>query len=242
MEQLQWLGVVRHGQSTGNVIAQDAESGGLEAIDIPERDADVPLSDTGREQAEALGRWLAGLDQDDRPAIAVVSPYLRARQTAEAALAGTDIEVVVDERLRDRELGVLDLLTGRGVAARLPDEAARRTRLGKFYYRPPGGESWADVLLRLRTLLRELREDHPDGRVLLFAHEATVLLVRYLAERLSEAELMAVARSNTIANASISSWRRVDGELKPESFNHVEHLHREGAPPTRQEDVNAEPV
>ena len=92
------------------------------------------------------------------------------------------------------------------------------------------------------SLLRELREDHPDGRVLLFAHEATVLLVRYLAERLSEAELMAVARSNAIANASISSWRRVDGELKPESFNHVEHLHREGAPPTRQEDVNAEPV
>jgi len=242
MEQLQWLGVVRHGQSTGNVIAQEAESGGLEAIDIPERDADVPLSDTGREQAEALGRWLADLDPDDRPAIAVVSPYLRARQTAETALAGTGIEIVVDERLRDRELGVLDLLTGRGVAARLPDEAARRTRLGKFYYRPPGGESWADVLLRLRALLRELRDDHPDGRVLLFAHEATVLLVRYLAERLSEAELMALARSTAVANTSISSWRRVDGELKPELFNDVDHLHREGAPPTRQEDVNAEPV
>jgi hypothetical protein len=69
-----------------------------------------------------------------------------------------------------------------------------------------------------------------------------VLLVRYLTERLSEAELMAVARSNTIANASISNWRRVDGELKPELFNHVDHLHREGTPPTKQEDVNAEPV
>ena len=78
--------------------------------------------------------------------------------------------------------------------------------------------------------------------MLLFAHEATVLLVRYLAERLSEDELMAVARTNTIANTSISSWRRVDGEFKPELFNHVEHLHREGTPPTTQEDVNAEPV
>ena len=242
MEQLQWLGVVRHGQSTGNVIAQDAETGGLEAIDIPERDADVPLSGTGREQAEALGQWLAGLDPGERPELAIVSPYLRARQTAGIALAGTGIEMVVDERVRDRELGVLDLLTGRGVAARLPDEAARRTRLGKFYYRPPGGESWADVLLRLRAVLREVRDDHPDGRVLLFAHEATVLLVRYLAERLSEAELMALARSNTIANTSISSWRRVDGELKPELFNDVDHLHREGAAPTKQEDVNAEPV
>ena len=242
MEQLHWLGVVRHGQSTGNVIAERAEVGGMEAIDIPERDADVPLSDTGYEQAEAVAQWLKGLDEDDRPEIAVVSPYLRARQTAESALAGTGVEMVVDERLRDRELGILDLLTGRGVEVRLPAEAARRKRLGKFYYRPPGGESWADVLLRLRALLHELRQDHPDGRILLFAHEATVFLVRYLAERLSEAELMAVARSTTIANTSISSWRRVDGELKPELFNSVEHLHREGAPPTKQEDVNAEPV
>ena len=242
MEQLQWLAVIRHGQSTGNVIAEEAEVGGLEAIGIPERDADVPLSETGREQAEAVGRWLADRPEKERPDIAVISPYLRARQTAELALAGTGVPGIVDERLRDRELGWLDLLTGRGVAARLPDEARRRQRLGKFYYRPPGGESWADMLLRLRALLRELREDHPGGRVLLIAHDATHHLVRYLAEQLSEAELMAGARATAIANCSVSSWDRVDGELRPQLFNYVDHLHREGAPPTRQEDVNAEPV
>src|SRR3954447_14410101 len=102
MERLRWLGVVRHGESTGNVLAQDAETGGLEAIEIPERDADVPLSDTGREQARAVGRWLAGLPAGERPDVAVVSPYLRARQTAELALAGTGIGATVDERLRDR--------------------------------------------------------------------------------------------------------------------------------------------
>ena len=53
---------------------------------------------------------------------------------------------------------------------------------------------------------------------------------------------MTVARSNTVANTSISSWRRVGDEFEPELFNTVEHLHREGATPTRQEDVNAEPV
>jgi 2,3-bisphosphoglycerate-dependent phosphoglycerate mutase len=242
MEQLQWLGVVRHGQSTGNVIAQAAETDGLEAIDIPERDADVPLSGTGREQAEAVGAWLSGLDRAERPEVAIVSPYLRTRQTAELALAGTGIPAVVDERLRDRELGVLDLLTGRGVQARLPDEYARRSRHGKFYYRPPGGESWADVLLRLRALLRELRADHPGGRVLLFGHEATVLLVRYLAESLSEAQLMEVAHATVVANCSISTWRRAGDVLRPELFNSVAHLHQEGAQPTRQEEVNAEPV
>jgi broad specificity phosphatase PhoE len=98
------------------------------------------------------------------------------------------------------------------------------------------------MLLRLRALLRELREDHPGGRVLLIAHDATHHLVRYLAEQLSEAELMAGARATAIANCSVSSWDRVDGELRPQLFNYVDHLHREGAPPTRQEDVNAEPV
>jgi 2,3-bisphosphoglycerate-dependent phosphoglycerate mutase len=234
---LRWLAVVRHGQSTGNVIAEHAERDGLETIDIPERDADVPLSDTGREQAAAVGQWLT----ENTPDVAIVSPYLRARQTAEIALGDTGVPVVVDERLRDRELGVLDLLTGRGVQARLPGEAARRERHGKFYYRPPGGESWADVLLRLRALLREVREDHPDGRVVLFAHDATVLMIRYLAESLSEAELMAVASDTAVANCSVSSWRRAGGMLVPDLFNHVEHLHREGATPTRQENVNAEP-
>ncbi|BEL12668.1 histidine phosphatase family protein [Actinoplanes sichuanensis] len=238
MEQLHWLAVVRHGLSTGNVTAQDAETSGAELIDIPERDADVPLAPAGREQAEAVGHLLAA----NRPGLAVVSPYLRTRQTAEIALGDSGVPVVVDERLRDRELGVLDLLTARGVQARLPDEARRRERLGKFYYRPPGGESWADVLLRLRALLREIREDHPGGRVVLFAHEATVLMVRYLIEHLSEAELMDLARGVTIANCSMSTWHGDGGPLRPELFNSVDHLHRHDAPPTRQEDVNAEPV
>jgi probable phosphoglycerate mutase len=240
VEQLQWLAVIRHGESTGNVTAERAELDTLEAIDIAERDADVPLSEIGRRQAEATGRWLAGQPLEERPEIAVVSPYLRARQTAELALRGADVATIVDERLRDRELGVLDLLTARGVEVRLPAEAARRTRLGKFYYRPPGGESWADVLLRLRTLVRELREDYLDGRVALFGHEATVLLVRYLAERLSEAELIAVARATSIANCSISSWRRSGGQLRPERFNYVDHLHRMSTARTRQQNINAD--
>jgi probable phosphoglycerate mutase len=240
MKQFAWLGIVRHGQSTGNVAADRAEGSGAEMIDIPERDADVPLSPTGRHQAEAVGAFLRKLDQP--PDVAVASPYLRARQTAELALDGLPVPLVVDERLRDRELGVLDLLTNAGVQARLPEEARRRARLGKFYYRPPGGESWADVLLRLRSLMRELREDHPGGRVLLFAHEATVLLIRSLAEGLAEPELMSIARGTAIANCSISAWRNDGDSLVLELFNDVGHLDRHGAPATEQEDVHAEPA
>jgi 2,3-bisphosphoglycerate-dependent phosphoglycerate mutase len=227
VEQLEWLAVVRHGLSTGNVAAAEAESSGAEVIDIPERDADVPLSETGLSQAAALQDVLASRPLD----AAVVSPYLRTRQTAEVALGGLSVPVRIDERLRDRELGVLDLLTTTGVAARFPDEARRRARLGKFYYRPPGGESWTDVLLRLRSLLSDL----PGGRVVLFAHEATVFLIRYLLEGMDEQRLMSIARSVTVANCSISSWAR-EGELwTPEAFNDVEYRN---APVTQQEQVH----
>ena len=240
MADLQWLGIIRHGESTGNVAAARAEAAGAEVIDIPERDADVPLSPTGREQAAAAGRWLARVPAPERPEVAVVSPYLRAVQTAEALLAGTGIPQVYDERLRDRELGILDLLTGRGVRSRFPAEAARRDRLGKFYHRPPGGESWADVAQRVRSLIRDVTADHRGGRVLLVGHDALVWLLRYVVEGMHETELMAVARTTPIANCSVSSWRRVDGILVPELFNHVEHLRREGAEPTSQENVGAD--
>jgi probable phosphoglycerate mutase len=243
MHQLQWIGIIRHGESVGNVAASTAERAGDDLIDITERDADVPLSDLGREQATAVGKWLAGLDEDDRPQLAVVSPYLRARQTAELALADLDIPTVRDERLRDRELGILDLHTVHGINAKFPEESTRRKRLGKFYYRPPGGESWADVLLRVRSLLRDVAEDHPGERVLFFAHDAVVSLFRYVLEQLDEEELMAAAKKTTIANCSVSSWRWADGAWQTELFNEVEHLRQDDqARPTAEEGVDAPAV
>ncbi|HEY0700680.1 MAG TPA: histidine phosphatase family protein [Micromonospora sp.] len=243
MAELERLWIVRHGESVGNVAATDAEVAGADLIELADRDADVPLSATGREQARAVGRWLARLPDQQRPAVAVSSPYLRTAQTAEIALGDSGVPLSFDERLRDRELGILDLHTSHGVRARLPEEAARRARLGKFYYRPPGGESWTDVALRLRGILGDLRRDHDDQRVLLFGHEAVVMLLRYLVEGLDESDLLALAREHPVANCSVTGWRRDRrGRLVLDTFNDVTHLRREGTQPTREEEVRAEPV
>ena len=53
--------LVRHGQSEGNVAAETALRDGLERIDVPARDPDVELSETGRQQAAAVGHWLSDL-------------------------------------------------------------------------------------------------------------------------------------------------------------------------------------
>lgn len=236
--------MVRHGESTGNVAREAAEDAGLDVIDIAERDADVPLSPRGEEQAAAVGRWLAALPGGQRPDVVVYSPYQRTLSTAALAIGEIDYRPVelVDERLRDRELGVLDLLTTRGVANRYPDELIRKQRLGKFYYRPPGGESWADVALRLRALLADLERRHPGARVLLFAHEMTAYLLRYLLEGIAEKELLVIAHDTVVANGSVTSWAREDGGFRLQHEHATEHLREQGVQPTESEDAETDSV
>ena len=58
--------------------------------------------------------------------------------------------------------------------------------LGKFYHRPPGGESWCDVILRLRSALDTIALHHGGARVLIVAHQVVVLCLRYLLEGMTE--------------------------------------------------------
>jgi broad specificity phosphatase PhoE len=143
-----WL--VRHGQSAGNVARDLAHAQGERRIPLTIRDVDVPLSDLGREQAASLGKWFA--KRGELPEVVLASPYLRARQTAELFRANGGCEpgeaICLDERLREKEFGVLDGLTTSGVAHFEPQQAEFRKLLGKFYHRPPGGESWCDVIFR----------------------------------------------------------------------------------------------
>jgi broad specificity phosphatase PhoE len=232
-----WL--VRHGESVANVVATAAQAAGDETIEVGWRDADVPLSPTGEEQAAAVGRWIAEHSDLGEPSAVWSSSYLRARQTIALALAeaGLDLPVRVDERLRDRELGILDLLTATGVEARYPGEAARRRWHGKFYYRPPGGESWADVALRIRSFLRDVDDDSDEdgdgdtGRgdtVLVVAHDAVVMLFLYVCSELTEEELMDFAVDHVVGNASVTRLTRPSGRGRwnVESFAEHEHLDR----------------
>ena len=190
-----WL--VRHGESAGNVARAHAEAQGLPVIDLAHRDVDVPLSPLGERQACALGAWFAGQAEDERPGVVLSSPYVRAIQTADRIIEGgrmacASLVHVHDERLREKEYGSIDRLTRAGIIARFPDEARRYDDLGKFYYRPPGGESWCDVILRLRSLLDHVQLQYQRARVLIVAHQVTVLCIRYLLENMSEAQILAM--------------------------------------------------
>lgn len=226
--------LVRHGESMGNVAAAAADTTGVEQIEVEWRDPDVPLSPLGLQQAAALGRGLAPLVTDDVPTAVWASPYLRALETARTALREADcgLPITVDERLRDRELGVLDLLTREGVANRFPLEAQRRQWWGKFYHRPPGGESWADVALRLRSFVTDLLATARADRAVLVVHDAVVMLLRYLLEGMDERTLLQIGAMTPVKNASITVLQRRDGLWQPSVFNDVSHLVEHGAPVT----------
>jgi broad specificity phosphatase PhoE len=194
---------------------------------VQARDADIPLSPLGELQAAALGARL----RDALPAEVALfsSPYHRALQTARIAL-GEQAPLRIDERLRDRELGVIDALTTLGVERRLPDEAARRRWVGKLYYRPPGGESWADLALRLRSFLRDLP---PVETVAVFAHDAIVSVFLYVLLGMTEEELADFLLTRPVTNASVTALTQADdGRWSVDAFADDAHLAVAGLPAT----------
>jgi probable phosphoglycerate mutase len=236
--------LVRHGESEGNLADQRAHDLGAARLELADRDADVVLSPTGRDQAAALGRWLARRDPAGRPTVAVSSPYARARLTAQTALetGGLDVPLRLDERLRERELGIFDGLTGLGIRERYPEEAERRRRQGKFYYRPPSGESWCDVALRVRDFVRTLREEYPGERVLLTSHQAVIMNFRYVLEGLTEAELLEIDAGPPVANCALTRYTSGDdGGLRLVTFNDPQTVAGMGEQVTEEPDADPVP-
>lgn len=242
-----WL--VRHGESAGNVARDHAERLGHHLIEVTGRDIDVPLSPLGERQSRALGRWIGEQPVGARPTVVLTSPYTRARRTAEllveaGGLRRADLAFVVDERLREKEFGSLNRFTKAGITARFPHEASRREEVGKFYYRPPCGESWCDVLLRLRSVLDHIQLRYAGERVLVVAHQVIVLCFRYLVEELDEERILAIDRERDVANCSLTSFELGQDQagrarLLLREYNFVAPLEDAGAKVTASPDPAA---
>lgn len=241
------LWIVRHGQSAGNVARDLADAAGHGVIDIDVRDVDVPLSDLGHRQAGALGHWFAALPGSERPEVVLSSPYVRARQTAKAicetgGVADEAKTPVVDERLREREFGLWDRLTTAGVRAKYPEQADQRALLGKFYHRPPGGESWADVILRLRSALDTVSLHYADRRVLIVCHQVVVLCLRYILEEMDEAKILAIDKEGDVVNCGVLEYDFLPDDAKLCApalvrYNFAAPLIEEAAPVTSEPDA-----
>ena len=228
---LRWpsrLWIVRHGESAAMLASNAASIAGAHRIALDARDMDTGLSVVGAAQAQALGRWFADQSVDVRPQVVLASPYRRATDTVTEMALG--VRVLTDERLRERELGILDGLTWSGVEALHPEQAAQRTLLGKFYHRPPGGENWCDVIQRLRGVIDRIAIHHAGQTVMIVAHECVIFCLRYILEELDEAQVLAIDAAGDVANCALTEYVGGVGHgLKLVRFNDTAPLSAAGA-------------
>lgn len=157
------LYVIRHGETWAN-----AEHRYLGALD-------PQLTERGREQALTLSKELPdGIDA------LIVSPRLRAQQTAQILNRELHLELVTMDRFRERDVGVFEGLTQAQAKALHPALWAQNiTR--QWAAGPTGGESIAEVVTRVHQGLVELAERYPSSGVLLVAHGFVAKVVRALA-------------------------------------------------------------
>lgn len=172
--------LVRHGESLGNISDQAYRQFG---------DHNVPLTQWGYRQALEAGRviasYLEGLPDADALKLSVwYSPYLRTRQSKDALLEALPSAAVADIRedylLREQDFGLFTEIYDHAEQKRkFPEEFEKWARLrnsnGKFYARPPDGESRADVSQRVRLFLQTVMHDAKGGRntVIIVGHGVT---------------------------------------------------------------------
>jgi len=142
-----FLFLIRHGETEGNVQK------------LFYSQIDMPLTDKGRQQAEAIRPVLEKYKFDR----VYASDLSRAMETAKLVLPGCD-PIPVPE-LRECQMGWIDGHTHAEI-------------IGKYgylndHYEPFGGESPEDMCRRLQVFLNKLESD-PCEKVAAFAHSGTM--------------------------------------------------------------------
>ena len=130
---------------------------------------DGELSPLGRRQAQELGERHA----DDELSAVFVSDLARAADTARIAFAASGIPIFHDWRLRECNYG---LLNGTAVAQL---EAERAQHVVDPY---SGGESYVDVVARVRSFLQDLPARFENRRVAVIGHSATKWALDHILE------------------------------------------------------------
>jgi alpha-ribazole phosphatase len=130
---------------------------------------DPPLTERGHAEAEAVARVAPALGLQ----ALYVSPKLRAQTTAQPVARICNLSPVVDERLREIAYGAWE---GRkeSEVEKTDAEAFAAWTQDPARHSPPGGESALDVAARALRVVARAEKEHPDGRVMLVSHKATI--------------------------------------------------------------------
>ncbi len=152
--------LIRHGQTQWNVLQKY------------QGQTDIPLNNTGREQAAQLAVFLK---QESIEAI-YCSDLCRAMETAKIISSFHTIEPVSDPRWREFNFGRWEGLTYREIDQAFPEEA-RNWFEDTRHFKVPGGESFGQMAARVEEAFQEIERKH-RGTVVVVTHGGVIRVIR----------------------------------------------------------------
>ncbi|MHA1745715.1 MAG: histidine phosphatase family protein [Promethearchaeota archaeon] len=158
--------LIRHGETPWNLV------------DKIQGQADIPLSEGGILQAQALHNQLEG--QMSQYTAIYTSPMKRALKTAQILQGSIQIPLIIEERLKSRDLGDFSGQTLKEISERTPKIYAL-WRSGAPSFCPPNGESTRETLDKLQAFLTFLSTSHPpNSKIIIVTHRESVGILMYL--------------------------------------------------------------
>jgi probable phosphoglycerate mutase len=147
--------VIRHGQTEWSAVGRHTGR------------TDLPLTETGRQQGEALAKMIA----DRRFESVLTSPLLRSRATCE--LAGLGDQAAVEPDLAEWDYGEFEGLTTNEIRQRIPQWSI-------WTHPPDKGEHLDDLAIRADRVIARVRQVEGDVALFGHSHALRVLAARWL--------------------------------------------------------------
>ncbi len=191
------LVLVRHAESEGNILSV------AERANCDTATYSYKLTERGRKQAKITGEFLRkkfGLFD-----IYYVSYYERSKETMR--IMYPKARAYEDPRLAEGQRGIWNILTAEQIKQKFPEEILRKEREGLYHYRPPGGENWPDIELRIHSFLGTLNRDCGDQKVVIVVHGHWLILFQKLIHHFSIEEAVKKYKAGIFENTSVTIYK-----------------------------------
>ncbi|PKR76884.1 histidine phosphatase family protein [Halalkalibacillus sediminis] len=164
---------------------------------------DIPLNDTGIQQANEVRRLLRDSDWD----LIVTSPLSRAKRTAEIINEDLQLPLLELDELKERSFGIGEGMFFEDIKGKYPNR--------EFENKEPT----EDFQFRIMQGIDQLSEKYPSKKILLVAHGAVINMILSI---VSKGEIG--TGKTRLVNACLSNIQHNRSEWTIQNYNQIDHL------------------